>query len=62
MPKRFDPEDTVDEATHLLHRLQADGLAVLTTKIAWDWSEPIKGSQRLPVRATVTIELIPTRG
>ncbi len=60
MSRRIDGEDTVDIATHLLHRLQAEGFAVKSCD--WDVTYEQVGKIQLPVGATVVVELIPVRG
>lgn len=61
MSKRIDPEDTVDNATHFLHRLQADGWGIesMETEISYGQTSP--KAKKIPTRATVTIRLIPSR-
>ena len=59
MPKRLDAESTVDNAVHFLHRLQAEGWCVADIRCEFDHA-PL-GKHRIPVEATVTVKLIPTR-
>lgn len=59
MPKRIDFSDTIDEAVHFLHRLQAEGWGVASIQCEFDHS-PL-GKHRIPVEATVTVKLIPAR-
>jgi hypothetical protein len=60
-PKRIDAADTVDNVTHLLHGLQADGWAIATATVRFQHRSPGKSGAKLPVRARVTIELTPTK-
>lgn len=60
MPKRLDGQDTVDVATHLLHRLQSEGMAV--EECDWHVDYETVGKVRFPTRATVTVTLVPVRG
>ncbi len=62
MPKRIDGEDTVDNSTHRLHRLQADGWAVREEHLEFEYAELKPGGARVPIGATLTVRLIPTRG
>ncbi len=60
MPKRLDGQDTVDVAVHLLHRLQAEGMAVQDCQ--WSVEYGTVGKTRLPVSARVVVDLVPLRG
>lgn len=62
MPKTIGGNDTVDNATHLLHRLQADGWGVRNVSVEFDYAALDGKASRLLVGATVHVELIPTRG
>jgi hypothetical protein len=67
-PKRIDAADTVDNVTHLLHRLQSDSWGILSASVEFEYGtpegdgKPQHGKTRLPVHATVTVELIPAKG
>lgn len=61
MPKRLDAEDTVDSVTHFLHRLQADGWGIESMEHHIDYVAPKPGGRKLPVAASVTVTLTPTR-
>ena len=58
---RIDGADTVDNATHALHRLQSDGWIVkrLNTRFVHASPNGKKSGTALPVKAIVTVELIP---
>lgn len=60
MAKRLDGSDTVDVATHLLHRLQAEGMAV--QDVHWSTSYEEVGGVRVPISARVVVDLLPVRG
>lgn len=62
MPKRLDGEDTVDVVTHFLHRWQAEGFGVKDVACDVEYAAVKPGARRLPVQATVTVRLVPTRG
>lgn len=59
-PKRMDAADTIDVATHYLHRLQAEGwtLKGLNHEIAY---HQISAMTKLPTEAVVTITLVPIK-
>lgn len=61
-PKRIDAADTVDTATHLLHRLQADGWALEAMEHTLEYAGLSEKSPKLPVRVVVQIKLIPAKG
>jgi hypothetical protein len=61
MAKRIDGSDTVDNATHLLHRLQADGWVTQSVKADFEYGEIPGGRAKIPVRSFVIVELIPGR-
>lgn len=60
MPKRIDPEDTIDTAHHFLYRLAAEGWGVQSVKCDIDYEKPGRKARRLPVEATVVVKLRPT--
>ena len=59
MPKRVDGADTVDVATHLLHRWQSEGWGLEHADSEVEYARV--GKHRLPVRVTVTVSLVPLR-
>ena len=62
-PKRIDAADTCDNATHLIHRLQSDGWGVKGAAVEFEYATlSPNGKTKLPIKATVTVELIPVRG
>ncbi len=61
-PKRLDAADSVDTATHLLHRLQSDGWVVDSIQTDCEYHEAKEGAPKLPIRNIVTIALVPGRG
>ncbi len=62
MSKRRDAVDTVDVATHQLHRWQAEGYGVADLETRVDYSDTeLTGGVRLPVEVFVTVRLIPIR-
>lgn len=66
MPRRIDAADTVDTATHHLHRLAAEGwvLEQLDTKIEYATvaKDPSAKAPKIPVATVVTVRLVPLRG
>lgn len=62
MGKRMDPQDTIDTATHFLHRLQAEGWALSDLEHSIEYAGVSPKGVRLPVSASVSIKLIPIRG
>jgi hypothetical protein len=61
MAKAISSSDTVDNATHFLHRLQADGWAIKSIDTDFDYASTTPKSPKFPVEATITIKLLPTR-
>ena len=61
MPKRIDAADTIDAATHFLHRLQADGWGLEALACDIEYQSPRPGARKLPIAATVTVRLTPAR-
>ncbi len=61
-PKRIDAADSIDTATHLLHRLQADGWVLDTIQSEAEYYQAKDEAPKLPIRTVVTIALIPGRG
>jgi hypothetical protein len=61
MPKRIDGADTVDTATHFLHRLQAEGWVLDELEHFVEYSSPTAKGQKMPISATVTVRLSPIR-
>lgn len=59
--KRIDSSDTIDEATHYLHRLQSAGWGLQSIEHEIEYGSASPKSPKLPIRATVTIRLIPAR-
>jgi hypothetical protein len=57
VPKRLDGEDTVDVATNLLCRWQAEGMGVDHIESQVEYAQV--GKHRLPARVTVTVTLVP---
>ncbi len=62
MAKRPEAPDTIDTATHLLHRLQLDGWGVCSVICEIEYGAPTSKSRLLPVEATVTVRLASGRG
>lgn len=60
MPPVIGANDTVDNVTHVLHRLQVDGWGVRSVSVDFDYGEV--GKQKVPVEAVVRVELVPTLG
>jgi hypothetical protein len=54
-------EDTIDVATHFLHRLQADGWGLAGIEHHIEYVAPKPGARKLPIEATVLIRLTPIR-
>lgn len=61
MPKRIDAADTIDTATHFLHRLQAEGWALDELEHSIEYSLPNQKGVRMPIAAVVNIRLVPIR-
>lgn len=59
--QKLEPSDTVDAATHLLHRLQADGWTVKNVEQDYDYGTTRPGGRKLLISQTITIELVPIR-
>ncbi|MDE2096460.1 MAG: hypothetical protein KGL39_04380 [Patescibacteria group bacterium] len=69
MGKRMEPPETVDNVTHLLHRLQSDGWGVAEANLQFEYGtldgdrDAVKsppGKRKLPYAAVVTVRLLPT--
>ena len=56
---RLDAIDTVETATHFLHRLQAEGWVLDSLEHHLEYAELSKKGPFLPVGAEVVIHLIP---
>jgi hypothetical protein len=59
MPKRIDPEDTVDVAIHLLQRWQAEGFGVQSCNCDVEYGRVSR--RRFPISVEVTVRLVPGR-
>ena len=59
MSKRMDGPDTVDLAIHWLTKLQSEGWALADLEHHIDHVPVGKGGRKLPVKATLTIRLVP---
>ena len=57
--RRLDAIDTIDTATHLLHRLQSEGWVLDSIEHHLEYTELSKKGPFLPIGAEVTIHLIP---
>jgi hypothetical protein len=57
--RRLDAPDTVDVATHMLHRLQAEGWAVEELEWNVEYQTLEDKGARIPVGAEVTVRLVP---
>ena len=59
--QKIDSSDTVDTATHLLHRLQSEGWMV--EGLEWDVEsgKSSKDGPRKVIRAVVVVKLVPIR-
>ena len=64
MPHRMDAADTVDVATHLLHRLAAEGWVLESYDFDIEYATPSKNPKdpKLPIASVVTVRLVPLRG
>lgn len=62
MGKRYDAADTVDTATNLLHRLQAEGMVLASLDYSMEYATTSPKNPKLPIGAVVTIRLIPMLG
>lgn len=58
---RIDPADTIDCAIRHLVGLQADGWQLHTLTTTFDYQPPAHNMHALPVAATITVVLHPTR-
>lgn len=56
---KVDPGDTIDQATHYLHKLQAEGWTLEGMTHELEYGESRKDGPKLLIRSTVTIKLIP---
>lgn len=61
MPKRLDAEDTVDSAIGFLRTLQSEGWGLRSLEHHIEYVAIKTGSRKLPVEATVTVRLVPSR-
>jgi len=61
VPKRLDAEQTVDSALVFIRSLQAEGWGVAHMEHHVEYASLKSGSKRLPIGATVTIRLTPSR-
>ncbi len=60
MPKRVDPEDTIDSVVFGIVKLQKEGWALSGMDLEIEYESPEKGKKRrLPVAATMTVRLRP---
>ena len=57
--RRMDAPDTIDSAIHYLSKLQSEGWAIVRIEHMIDYESTGKKSRKLPVSATLTVELIP---
>ena len=61
MGHRLDAADTVDVATNLLHKLQAEGWTLEESGLEIEYGLLKPGAPKLPIRAVVTVKLVPIR-
>lgn len=59
MGKKVDPGDTIDQATHYLHRLQAEGWTLSNLEHELEYGQSRPNGPKLLISSTVTIKLIP---
>lgn len=59
--QKIDSSDTVDTATHFLHRLQSEGWAVKRLEHDIEYGQSTRNGPRKVIRAVVIVELIPIR-
>ena len=63
MPKRVDPEDTIDNVVFGIIKLQKEGWALSSMTIEVEYESPEKGKKRrLPVETLLTVRLRPGGG
>jgi hypothetical protein len=61
---RIDAADTIDTATHFLHRLAAEGWALASLEHEFQYGSPAPKDPKaplLPIEAKLVITLIPAR-
>ena len=56
---KVDAGDTIDQATHYLHKLQSEGWTLEELSHNLEYGESRKGGPKLLIRSTVTIKLTP---
>ena len=59
MAKQVDPGDTIDGATHYLHKLQSEGWTLERLDHKLEYGESRKGGPKLLIASVVTVRLIP---
>jgi hypothetical protein len=59
--QKIESQDTIDTATHFLHRLQADGWALEGLEQEIEYAQARPGGPKLVIGSVVTIKLIPIR-
>jgi len=57
--KQVDPGDTIDTATHYLHKLQAEGWTLETLNHELEYGQSRKSGPKLLIASVVTVRLIP---
>lgn len=62
MGTRINGEDTVDNLTHFLHRLQADGWGIVTMDHKIRYDKVTQKGRKIPTSAKIVVELIPMSG
>lgn len=61
MGRRVDAEDTIDVVTRFFLHWQAEGFGVSDVECHVEYEAPKPGARKLPIEATVTVRLIPSR-
>jgi hypothetical protein len=57
--KQVDAGDTIDSATHYLHKLQAEGWTLETLNHTLEYGQSRKHGPKLLIASVVTVRLIP---
>lgn len=62
MPKRMDGADTIEMAVHYIAKMASEGWVLDNLEHQIEYAQLSPKAPRLPMKATVTITLIPVRG
>lgn len=62
MAKKVDVGDTIDSATHYLHKLQAEGWTLAELSHELEYAKTRKDGPKLLIGSTLKIKLVPRWG